>query len=201
VLALQPPVEAPIVRPFSYAGSPFAAGLHRGIDLGVPPGAEVVAPCGGVVAYAGDQGVTLVCAGRRVTLLPLGEVGLRAGDRVAAGQPVGRVGRRGGRHAGLHLGVRRAGDAFGYVDPEPLLRRAPSPPLGPAPAPVRPRESRRPAPAAPPARPVPAPVQGVAPWPAWAGLALAAVAAAGSARVRVRRPETRRRERRRAAQG
>jgi hypothetical protein len=164
VPALHPPVEAPIVRPFSFGGSPFAGGHHRGADLAAASGEVVLAPCTGRVAFAGPTpagpAVTLECDGRRlrVTLLPVRARRARAGRPVRAGDVVGTVGRGargadatgaaaspdGGRaHAGLHLGVRRAGNPFGYVDPAPLLAAAP-PPLGPAPPPSR-RPARPPA--------------------------------------------------------
>ena len=194
MLALHPPVEAPIVRPFAYAGSPFARGLHRGVDLAAAPGTAVTAPCAGRVVYAGAHAVTLRCGARRVTLLPLGGVRIRAGRAVPAGTVLARVGPR-GAHVGLHLGVRRAGDPFGYEDPAPLLRRRAGVPLGPAPAPGVRRTPRPPADAraprvtaAPgPVIPAPAPAPGPAPLAAWAGCALAALAAAGGARVRLGR--------------
>jgi Peptidase family M23 len=198
VPVLLPPVDAPVVRAFHYAGSPFARGLHRGVDLGAPPGARASAPCAGVVAWAGPRAVTVACGRWRVTLLPVAAVRVRAGDRVRAGAVVASVGAA-GRHRGLHLGVRRAGDPFGYVDPAPLLRRVAAPPplgvapppgvrpSGPAPGPSAPAPAPvadRPAPVAPPAASAP---PADAPVAAWAGLALAATAAAGSARRRRRR--------------
>jgi hypothetical protein len=175
VLALHPPVPGPIVRPFAYAGSPFARGLHRGVDLAVAPGARVSAPCAGRVAYAGGYGVTLHCGRYRVTLLPVAP-GVGAGARARVGATVGRAQER-----TLHLGVRRAGDAFGYVDPAPLLRRArPAPPVMRGPRAKRAPPRRAPAPRAAPAlhaaparATAPARAAPLAPWPAWAGLTLA----------------------------
>src|SRR6476646_9602530 len=97
VLALHPPVDAPIVRPFSYSGSPFARGLHRGLDLAAPPGAPVMAPCAGVVAFAGAHVMTLRCGRFRVTLLPVRGVRARAGSRILVGERLARVG-TGGEH-------------------------------------------------------------------------------------------------------
>jgi hypothetical protein len=163
MLVLLPPVPGPIVKPFAYAGSPFRAGLHRGLDLRAAAGQGVRAPCSGAVVYAGRFGLTLRCARYRVTLLPV--VPLARGH-VTAGERVGRA------QGNLHLGVRRAGDAFGYVDPAPLLRRARlAPPVVPGPRSARPlrfepRLARIPVERAPP----------LAPWPAWLGLALLLVA-------------------------
>jgi hypothetical protein len=183
MLVLQPPVPGPIVRPFAYAGSPFARGLHRGVDLRAAEGEAVRAPCAGPVVYAGAKGVTLLCAGRRVTLLPVAP-SVRAGRRTGVGEAVGRVRGRNG----LHLGVRRAGDPFGYVDPAPLLarRRPAPPPLAPPgrASPPRLRPVPRAAPRAPAGTAVP-----LAPWPAWGGLTLVLVGA--SARRRVTRVRSR----------
>ncbi len=185
---LVPPVDAPIVRPFEYRGSPFAGGLHRGVDFGAAPGTAVRAPCDGVVRHAGatPQGaaVSLTCAGRRVTLLPLTGIRVEEGELAARRDVVGVLGRAVG-HAGLHLGVRRGEDRFGYVDPEALMGD-PAPPLGPAPPPS-PRSRPRP----PRARPAPAratePDRRTAPWPAWLGAALVLAGATGTVRFRARR--------------
>ena len=195
-LTLLPPVPGAVERPFSYAGDPFAAGHHRGLDLAAAPGAPVRAACSGRVTFAGRAGsgaVAIRCGRFSVTHLPL-RPAVRAGQRVAAGAPLGTVARS-ARHAGLHLGVRRASDRFGYADPAPLLHEPPrhAPPAGPrriarrtAPPPPHPAPlPSRPLPRAAPAPPAsaPAPPEGsspVAPWPAWAGLALLLAGAAGA---------------------
>ena len=177
VLVLVPPVPGPIVEAFHYEGSPFQRGLHRGVDLRAAPGDRVVATCQGVVAWADPQGVTLMCERRRVTLLTLTSVVVRTGQRARPGDDVGRAATN-----ELHLGVRHANDPFGYVDPAPLLRRhTPTLPLtGPRAwrAPRVPRVRAVP-------RSAPAPGPSLAPWTAWAGLAL--MLAGGTARVRIRR--------------
>jgi peptidase M23-like protein len=151
------PVPGSVVASFSFAAPAYGAGWHRGVDLAAPPAAPVRAACGGVVAAAGrlPQGgrfVTLRCGPWRVTHLPLAAVAVRPGARVAAGAPLGAVGTS-GRHHGLHLGVRRAGRAQGYVDPLRFLRGASeSPPPGLVGAP---RGRRRTGPPA--ADPLPAP--------------------------------------------
>jgi hypothetical protein len=168
-------------------GRPFEAGRHRGVDLAAAPGTPVRAACGGPVAFAGRIGgvgiVTLRCGRWRVTHMPLATIAARG--PVARGAVIGTVAES-SDHEGLHLGVRRDGTRFGYVDPLRFL----APRLGPAPPPrvVLP----------PPARPVRAPrarppgSPPLAPWPAWAGMALV-LAGAG---LRVRRVRTRWRARR-----
>jgi hypothetical protein len=226
----RPPVDGTLTRPFAVGTNPFAAGQHRGIDLRATPGTPVRAPCGGRVVVAGRVGtnggvVTLRCGPWRVTHLPLATITVHAGTPVARGANLGTVARN-VAHAGLHLGVRRAGERFGYVDPLRFLVPAPTaplPPLGraprthrdlPPPAPrtteplAAPTTAPRAAPTtAPLASPLTAPLAaphlarvalgagadrgGLAPWPAWLGLALVLAGAGvrwrGGMRTRTRR--------------
>ena len=110
---------------------PFRAGRHRGVDLRAAPGSRGARGVLGPGASTARLGVvTLRCGRWRVTHLPLRRVAVRAGARVRAGTIVGEVGVRPG-HAGLHLGVRRAGDRFGVRRPAaaPARRAAPPPPV------------------------------------------------------------------------
>jgi hypothetical protein len=160
-LTLAPPVPGVIERPFAYEGDPFARGHHRGVDLAAAPGTPVRAACSGRVTFAGRAGagaVAIRCGRFSVTHLPL-HPAVRAGDRVAAGAPLGTVARS-REHEGLHLGVRTASDRLGYVDPAPLLRdrRPPALPVAPRaitrrPAPIPPHPA--PLPSAPRAAPLP----------------------------------------------
>jgi hypothetical protein len=201
--AWRPPVSGAVTRSFDLGSDPFEAGRHRGVDLASPPGTAVRAPCGGAVAFAGRVAasglvVTLRCGRWRVTHLPLASIAVRPGETLREGALLGTVAAS-REHAGLHLGVRRAGTRFGYADPLRFLAtgRTTPPPLGPAPRPARPRRHTTPRPpasrpAAPP-RPVVAPRavvaprrvaapphadsnpgrgSPVAPWPVWLGLAL-----------------------------
>ena len=200
------PVPGEVVRAFAYArAAPFTAGAHRGVDLRARPGSAVRAACAGRVVHAGPVAgrgavVSVRCGRRRVSHLPLASVTVRAGAEVRAGAPIGRLAPG---HGGLHLGVRREADPFGYEDPAALLPSAPRP-LPPAETRTRPKQPRtvrpRPLVARPPHLPVfatpPGPVPARAPpqtpaqppWTVWAGLALGLTGAAGSgAAVRVRR--------------
>jgi len=192
-LVLVPPVPGAVERPFSYAGDPFARGHHRGVDLAATPGAPVRAACSGRVTFAGRAGagaVAIRCGRFSVTHLPL-RPAVRAGQRVVAGAPLGTVARS-VAHAGLHLGMREASNPLGYVDPAPLLQEPPrqAPPAGPRTS-ARRLDPPPPHPAPLPSRPAPAPAPApaplaptgsspVAPWPAWAGLALLLAGAAGA---------------------
>jgi hypothetical protein len=138
--AWRPPVDGALTRPFAVTTNPFAAGQHRGIDLRAAPGTPVRAPCSGRVVVAGRVGtsggvVTLRCGHWRVSHMPLATITVRAGTPLARGARLG-VLARSTTHAGLHLGVRRDGRRFGYVDPLRFLAPAvtdPLPPLGRAP--------------------------------------------------------------------
>jgi hypothetical protein len=180
------PVPGAVSRAFAYSpAEPFAAGRHRGADFAARPGETVRAACSGRVAYAGRGVVTLRCGPWRVTHLPLATLAVGAGTHVREGARIGTVAAS-REHAGLHLGVRRAGDRFAYVDPLRLLgppANVPrAGPLGDAPRRAPPPRPRVVAPAHPAVR-----IRGVAPWPVWLGLALAlAGAAGGGIRVRAR---------------
>jgi hypothetical protein len=176
----RPPVSAPVSRAFDLGPDPYAGGHHRGVDLLAPPGSPVRAACAGRVVVAGRVGasggvVTVLCGHWRVTVMPLAMIAVRRGAPIGRGARLGTLARS-RAHAGLHLGVRREGTRFGYVDPLRFLapaRPAP-PPLGRAPR-SRPRRLPPPLPliAAPEvtARAMAATAP-LAPWPAWAGLAL-----------------------------
>src|SRR6185312_1685484 len=114
------PVAGPVGRAFDLGSNPYAGGHHRGVDLLAPPGSPVRAACAGRVVVAGRVGlsggvVTVRCGPWRVSVMPLATVFVRRGAMVAAGTRLGTLARS-RAHAGLHLGVRRDGTRFGYVD-------------------------------------------------------------------------------------
>jgi hypothetical protein len=188
------PVPGPPLRGFAYdGGRPFAAGLHRGADLAVQRGERVRSACAGRVAFAGrvaghGRVVSVRCGPWRVSYVGLAAVDVRAGALVPAGRRLGAAGRARG-HAGLHLGIRREGRRFGYVDPLAFLAGS-APPSPPPLVPARRLLPIRRVPAPAPPRTAPA---GIAPWPVWAGLALllAGLAGAGTLRLPSRREELR----------
>ena len=112
------PPPHPVLRGFQAPATLYAPG-HRGLDLSAEAGREVVAPADGVVSFAGvvvDRPVlSIEHADGLVSSLEPVTAGVRVGDRVAAGQPVGQVA-AGGHCAArcLHLGARLNG---GYVSP------------------------------------------------------------------------------------
>jgi len=166
------PVEGPVLQSYVFDElNPKAPGQHRGISIGAAIGTPVRAPVDATITFAGtvpSGGKTLsllMAQGLSVTLLHLGSFDVAEGTTVAEGEVVGSVGATAGSELGqpfVYLGVRRADDPQGYLDPM-LFLPAPSaepPPVeppapDPAPAPVAPPVGV--APPAPPAaqRPVP----------------------------------------------
>ena len=84
------------------------------------------AVCPGRVTFAGAlphrraAGVTVNCGAWTATYLRLASVAVRRGQAIAVGDRLGRLGVR-----GLHLGARRTGRRWDYVDPLALLARDP----------------------------------------------------------------------------
>src|SRR2546421_3172571 len=176
VLALPPvasawtwPVDGPVLRPFSFGSDPYAAGQHRGIDIGAPSGTPVRAAAEGVVSFAGtvpNGGKTVTIqtsSGYAVTLVHLGSIRVLRGTTVEEGATVGTVGPSGVPDIPepyVYLGIRVASDDQGYVDPllflPPRPELVPPPPVAEAPAPAEEIPAQAPA-AEPPATPAPAP--------------------------------------------
>ena len=139
------PADGPLLRPFSLAADEYAAGQHRGIDIGAAAGDPVRAPAAGIVSFvgpvpAGGRALTIQTAdGYAVTLLQLGSVAVTRGSSVGEGGVVGQVGDSEDAFTTaphVHLGVRVAAEPNGYVDPLGLLPAVASPvPVAPETAP------------------------------------------------------------------
>jgi hypothetical protein len=136
------PVQGPVLQAFNYdEAHPYAAGQHRGIDIGADAAAEtVVAPAAGTVSFAGTvptsgQSVTIQTAdGYSVTLTHLGSILVAKGATIAEADAVGTIGPSGTpefERPYLHLGIRVSTDPNGYRDPLQFL----PPPSASAPAP------------------------------------------------------------------
>lgn len=120
---LRPPVENPLTGLFGPRDDRF----HTGVDYAAAMGTPVHAAAGGKVTYAGwhpgGWGFLVSIAhgaGVRSMSAHLSSVAVRVGQRVRAGQTIGRVGSSGlssGPH--LHFEARLRGAAF---DPLPALR-------------------------------------------------------------------------------
>ncbi|MDR1998425.1 MAG: M23 family metallopeptidase, partial [Frankiaceae bacterium] len=123
--ALPAAPPAPILRGFDAVGR-YDPG-HRGVDLGVSPGAVALAAADGDVVFAGPvagRGVVVLAHadGIRTTYEPVAPA-VAVGQRVLRGDGLGQVvGTHGPFPEGsaLHWGARRGED---YVDPLALLRR------------------------------------------------------------------------------
>ena len=122
---LDAPAPVEIAAVFERPASDWGPG-HRGIDLWLAAGAQVLAPGDGVVTFAGrvaGRGVVVVShpSGLRSTLEPV-TASVDVGQRVLPGDALGMLELNGSHcapRACLHWGVRR-GDA--YVDPLDVLR-------------------------------------------------------------------------------
>jgi hypothetical protein len=117
------PVDGPVIRPFVLGSDPYAAGQHRGIDIGGSSGTTVRAATGGSVSFvgtvpAGGRAVTVRTAdGLSVTYLELGATRVERGAGVAEGDPIGTI----GPASHVHVGVRVTADPQGYLDPLQFL--------------------------------------------------------------------------------
>ena len=161
------PAGGAVLQPFLFdPGHPYAAGQHRGLDIGGADGSAVVAPASGTASFAGTvpssgKSVTIETPdGYSVTLTHLGSITVARGAAVAEGAPVGTIGPSGDGEVAepyVHLGVRLTAQEQGYLDPATLLPpRGAAPPAEPAPVPS-PAASAPAAPAPAPAAPVAAP--------------------------------------------
>ena len=110
-----------VLRGFDPPRNRYGPG-HRGVDLAARAGQPVLASVAGTVAFAGSvagRGVVSIDHGSlRSTYEPVAAQ-VSAGQRVAAGQPIGRV--RAGGHCGgrcLHWGLRQGAT---YLDPLSLV--------------------------------------------------------------------------------
>ena len=139
----------------------------EGIDVADPSGADIVAPAGGTVTFAGSVpggGKTVSIRtddGYSVTLVHLGSIGVLKGAVISEGSSVGGVGPSGTPEFDqpyVHLGIRVASDPQGYVDPLGFL--PPRPAVAPKPAPPASAPAAEPAPVSP---PVTAPAGATAP--------------------------------------
>lgn len=96
---------------------------HRGVDLALATGEEVLAAEDGIVAFAGVVAGTPSVSvdhadGVRTSYLPV-HARVRHGEHVAAGQVIGTLAAPVSGHDGLHWGARTGPDS--YLNPLSLL--------------------------------------------------------------------------------
>jgi hypothetical protein len=160
------PVRGPVITAYRNGDDPYAAGQHRGIDVGAPVGSRVVAAAGGTVTFVGIAGSSGLTVSERtadgrfdLSYLHLSAASVHRGEAVAEGAALGAVGVSGRRSAEaphLHFGVREAGSRSAYRDPLDFLAPPPAADApDPAPAPVPVTQPAEPEPVA--AGPAPAP--------------------------------------------
>ena len=119
-VSYRPPVPGPVTDAFRPPSTGYGPG-NLGVDYITAPNAPVVAAADGEVVFAGQVGgslhvVVLHADGIRTSYSFLSGVDIQRGQRLAAGQPVGRSG------GAVHFGA-RAGEA--YLDPLILLGSGP----------------------------------------------------------------------------
>lgn len=113
-----------LIRGFRPPPRPWAAG-HRGVDLALAEGGQVVSAGAGTVAFAsqvGGLGVVVIRTGElRTTYVPV-SAQVRVGQVVRAGDPIGTLAASThcGQLACLHWGLLRGAT---YLDPLTLLAR------------------------------------------------------------------------------
>ena len=112
----RPPVDAPVVDPFRPPAHPYGPG-NRGLQYGTRPGTRVRAAADGLVTFAGFIGANAYVSIRHAdgivtTASYLRSVTVRRGDRVEAGDVIGRT------IDDLHFGARLDGE---YLDPATLF--------------------------------------------------------------------------------
>lgn len=127
--SFQWPARGEVVRGFRPPLGHYGEGGHVGIDVALPPGSEVRAAAGGTVNFSGytplGTCVSIVHSGGfKTTYVSLQDALVRRGQRVEAGQPIGKS--DGSRDVSssfphLHFGMFLNGVP---VDPLPFLRGA-----------------------------------------------------------------------------
>ena len=119
-VSYRPPVAGPVTDVFRPPTTAYGAG-NLGVDYLTAPNGPVGAAADGEVVFAGQVGgslhvVVLHADGIRTSYSFLSAIEVQRGQRVAAGEPIGRSG------GALHFGA-RAGEA--YVDPLLLFGSGP----------------------------------------------------------------------------
>ncbi|MET9542686.1 transglycosylase family protein [Streptomyces sp. NPDC006553] len=123
------PVSADIGTRYGKPGSSWSSGYHTGVDFPVPTGTSVKAVAGGRIVSAGwggAYGYQIVLRhddGRYSQYAHLSALAVREGQRVTAGQRIGRSGSTGnssGPH--LHFEVRTGPEYGSDIDPLAYLR-------------------------------------------------------------------------------
>ncbi|MER5351760.1 M23 family metallopeptidase [Kitasatospora sp. NPDC002551] len=115
---------APTSNPYGVRNPHYAAGYHTGVDFAVPQGTPLLAVGNATVVSAGWDGaygkevVLRLADGRYAQYAHMSSLSVSAGQRVAAGQQIGRSGNTGnstGPH--LHFEIRSANQYGRVINP------------------------------------------------------------------------------------
>lgn len=111
-----------VLRPADIPDNNWDPG-HRGVDLALSTGSDVLAAAAGTVVFSGTVAGTPVVSidhadGIRTSYLPV-HSRVAAGDSVDEGQVIGRLAHPVDGHRGLHWGARTGPDE--YINPLSLL--------------------------------------------------------------------------------
>ena len=118
-------MDARVASVSSSFGARRSGSWHQGIDLSAPKGSPVRATAAGKVVVAersGDYGQTVVIDhgnGIRTRYAHLKKIAVEQGERVAAGEVIGKVGKS-GNASGFHLHYEVVVDGT-PVDPRPSM--------------------------------------------------------------------------------
>ncbi|MFJ2864902.1 M23 family metallopeptidase [Kitasatospora sp. NPDC087314] len=119
-----PVPDAPTSNPYGVPNSEYAAGYHTGVDFAVGPGTPLLAVGNSTVVSAGWDGsygkevVLRLADGHYAQYAHLSSLGVSEGDRVSAGEQIGRSGSTGnstGPH--LHFEIRTSNRYGAVVNP------------------------------------------------------------------------------------
>ncbi|MEV7354283.1 M23 family metallopeptidase [Kitasatospora sp. NPDC091276] len=119
-----PVPDAPTSNPYGVANSEYAAGYHTGVDFAVDPGTPLLAVGNATVVSAGWDGsygkevVLRLEDGHYAQYAHLSSLGVSPGERVSAGEQIGRSGSTGnstGPH--LHFEIRTSNRYGAVVNP------------------------------------------------------------------------------------
>lgn len=125
------PVTGEVRNLFDPPDKPWQSG-HRGVDIAANPGAHIVAPASGIIAYVGSiDGVPIVSIdhanGIRTTYQPI-DAALKQGEYVKQGDLIGYLSSGDAQvlyhcapNSCLHWGARTGPET--YIDPLSLLER------------------------------------------------------------------------------
>jgi len=121
-----------VTTPFGVKGRMWSSGRHEGVDYAAPVGAVVVAPCDGKVVLVGQvwgaafgrNSVLLQVEGGHLLFAHLSSYKVKVGQRLKAGDFIGKVGKDGnvtGPHLHMEFQKGPRWKRGGGLDPKALI--------------------------------------------------------------------------------